>query len=101
MLDLKYVAQNFDEVLGRLGTRGRLDLGPFKNLVQERRDLNVQLEAANLKRKTLDEEMKKKAKEDPKAIEAMRGDLRAVSQDLKAKENRLKEIEDSLEKILV
>ena len=39
MLDLKYVAANFDSVIERLKARGgNLDLGPFQKLVSERRE---------------------------------------------------------------
>src|SRR4051794_38740125 len=102
MLDLKYVAQNFDAVLARLKTRsGTLDLGPFQKLVGERRDLYIQLESLQHRRNQANEDMKKKAKEDPKAIDALRGDLRAVSQEIKDKEGQLQRIEEELEKILL
>src|SRR2546430_730610 len=40
MLDLKSVAQNFDQVVARLRSRGgNLDLGPFQKRFQERREL--------------------------------------------------------------
>jgi len=102
MLDLKTVAQNFDQVVERLKSRsGALDLGPFQKLFQERRELYIALEALNQKRKASDEELKKKAKEDPKSLDAMRGELRALSQEIKGKEGRLKEVEEELEKILL
>ena len=41
--------------------------------------------------------MKSKAKEDPEAIDALRGEMRAVSQEIKEKEARLKEVEEELE----
>src|SRR5687767_14448763 len=97
MLDLKEVAKNFDTVVARLKARGgNLDLGPFQRLVSERRDLYVSMEALQAKRNQANEEIKRLAKEDPKAIEARRGDLRQVSQDIKDKENRLKEVEEEL-----
>lgn len=101
MLDLKTVANNFDAVLARLKTRGDIDLGDFPRLVQERRDLYVAMETLSHQRNVANEEMKKKAKEDPKALEALRGDLRAVSQQIKDKEARLKSVEEELEKILL
>src|SRR5688572_1743894 len=91
MLDLKNVAQHFDDVVARLRSRGGgLDLGPFQKLVQERRELYVAMEALNLKRKS---------KEQPKD-DAARTELRGLSQEIKAKENRIKEVEDDLSKIL-
>jgi seryl-tRNA synthetase len=102
MLDLKYVAQNFDRIVARLKSRGGgLDLGPFQKLVQERRELYIQVESLAARRNTANDEMKKKAKEDPKALDALRGDLRQVSQEIKEKEARLKAVEEELEKILL
>jgi seryl-tRNA synthetase len=102
MLDLRNVAQNFDAVVTRLKARGgSLDLGPFQRLVGERRELYVAMEALSARRNTANEEMKKKAKEDPKALDALRGDLRAVSQEIKEKEARLKEVEEELSAILL
>ncbi|WP_224368714.1 serine--tRNA ligase [Hyalangium versicolor] len=102
MLDLRYVAQNFDAVVARLKTRsGNLDLGPFQRLFTERRELYVAMEALSARRNTANDEMKKKAKEDPSALEALRGDLRAVSQEIKEKEARLKEVEEEINRILL
>jgi len=102
MLDLRYVAQNFDAVVARLKTRGgNLDLGPFQALFSERGELYSSMEALAARRNAANEEMKKKAKEDPKALDALRGDLRAVSQDIKDKQNRLKEVEEEIDRILL
>ncbi|MFZ5470789.1 MAG: serine--tRNA ligase [Myxococcota bacterium] len=102
MLDLREVAKNFDAVVARLKSRGgSLDLGPFLSLVQERKELIVGMEALSFQRNTANEEIKKKAKEDPKAIDAIRGQMRAVSQQIKEKEARLAEVESELEKILL
>src|SRR5688572_10472971 len=101
MLDLKLVAQNFDEVVARLRSRGgELDLGPFQRLVTERRDLYVSMESLSHKRNVANDEIKRKAKEDPKSIDALRGEMRQVSQEIKDRENRLKEVEEELNQIL-
>src|SRR4051794_36262000 len=101
MLDLKNVAAIFEQVVARLQTRGGgLDLGPFQRLVQERKELYVAVEALQQKRNAVNEEIKKKAKEDPKAIDAIRGEMRQVSDEIKTKETRLKEVEEELAKIL-
>ena len=55
------------------------------------------MESLSARRNAANEEMKRKAKEDPKALEALRGDLRAVSQEIKEKEARLKEVELELD----
>ncbi|NMO20635.1 serine--tRNA ligase [Pyxidicoccus fallax] len=102
MLDLRNVAQNFDAVVARLQTRGgSLDLGPFQRLFAERRELYVSMESLAARRNAANEEMKRKAKEDPKALDALRGDLRAVSQEIKEKEARLKEVEEEINRILL
>ncbi len=101
MLDLKLVSQNFDQVMERLRARaGTLDLGPFQKLVEERKTLYVSVEALQHKRNQANEEIKKKAKEDPAAIDALRGDLRTASQQIKEQEARLKEVEEALDQIL-
>ncbi|WP_223643861.1 serine--tRNA ligase [Corallococcus sp. EGB] len=102
MLDLRNVAQNFDAVVARLKTRGgSLDLGPFQTLFTERRDLYVSMESLAARRNAANEEMKRKAKEDPAAMEKLRGELRGVSQEIKEKETRLKEVEEELNRILL
>ncbi|MFP2908952.1 serine--tRNA ligase [Pyxidicoccus sp. 3LFB2] len=102
MLDLRNVAQNFDAVVARLQTRGgSLDLGPFQRLFSERRELYVSMESLSARRNAANEEMKRKAKEDPKALDALRGDMRAVSQEIKEKEARLKEVEEEINRILL
>ncbi|MCP3138517.1 serine--tRNA ligase [Pyxidicoccus xibeiensis] len=102
MLDLRNVAMNFDAVVARLKTRGgSLDLGPLQRLFSERRDLYVSMESLSARRNAANEEMKVKAKEDPKALDALRGSLRAVSQEIKEKEARLKEVEEELSRILL
>lgn len=102
MLDLRYVAQNFDAVVARLKARGgNLDLGPFQQLFNERRELYISMESLAARRNAANEEMKRKAKEDPKALDALRGDLRAISQQIKEQEARLKEVEEELNRIML
>jgi seryl-tRNA synthetase len=102
MLDLKNLAQNFDEVVARLKRRGgSLDLGPVSKLIAERRELIIAVEGLRQKQNAANEDIKKKAKEDPGAIEKLRGELRAVSQEAKQKDERLREVEAELEKILL
>ena len=102
MLDLKYVAQNFDAVAERLATRGaNLDLGSFRALFAERRSLHVSLESLQAKRNAANEEMKRVAKEDPAALERLRGDLRTLSQQIKEDEKQLAVVEDALSALLL
>src|SRR5262249_13953869 len=102
MLDLRYVAQNFDSVLERLRTRGgQLDLATFQLLVQERRALHIELESLAPRRNQANEQMKKKVAQDPGALEKIRAEMRGVSQEIKDKEARLKAVEEELERILL
>ena len=65
----------------------------------ERSSLYTSMELLSHRRNVANEDMKKKAKEDPKALEAVRGEMRAVSQEIKEKEVRLRDIEEELSKI--
>jgi seryl-tRNA synthetase len=102
MLDLRAVAQSFDAIVQRLQSRGgTLELGPFQALMQERRTLYISLEALQQKRNAANEEMKRMAKSAPAQLEALRGDLRTVSQSIKEQEKRLGLVEEELEHILL
>ncbi len=102
MLDLKFVAQNFESVVERLKSRGGdLNLGPFQARVQQRRELHITLEALSHRRNVANEEMKRKAREDPAALEDLRGELRDLSQAIKEKENQLRVVEEELSGILL
>jgi len=102
MLDLKYVAQNFDEVQKRLASRGgNLDLGGFRALVAERSALFVSLESLQAKRNTANEEMKRVAKQDPRAVEGLRGDLRALSDQIKEQEKKRDALEEQVQAVLL
>ena len=102
MLDLKFVAQNYQQVVERLKLRqGNLDLGPFQSLMQQRRQLYVALESLNQKRNAANEQIKGAAKQEPRALENLRGELKALSQEIRDKENSLKSVESELEQILL
>jgi seryl-tRNA synthetase len=100
MLDLKWVAQNFDRVVERLSARGgNLDLGDLRALMAERSAVYPSLESLQAKRNAANEEMKRAAKEDPAALERLRGDLRALSQEIKELEKRRDAIEERLQAV--
>ena len=103
MLDLKYVSAHFDAVVERLKSRGEegLDLGAFREQVEERRQLYIAMESLSHRRNQANDEVKKKAKEDPKAVDGVRAEMRAVSQEIKEKENRLREVEEALQNTLL
>ena len=115
MLDLRYVAQNFDEVLARLSRRGTVELGEFKRLFGERRELNVQIEklrseAADVGallspgKQPVTREVRGATYAQP-LDEEQKGRLRALSKELKEQgkeqEGRLKEAEAQLSQILM
>ena len=102
MLDPKNFRDNFEEMVARLRTRGgTLDLEGFQARMAERRALHVSMEAAQAKRNTANEEMKRAAKEDPKTLERLRGDLRVLSQQIKEDDKRLSVVEDELSALLL
>src|SRR5262249_46312370 len=53
------------------------------------------------KRNAANEEMKRAAKEDPAALERLRGDLRALSQQIKEQEKQLGSVEERLQSVLL
>ena len=115
MLDLRYVAQNFDEVVRRLNRRAAVELGEFKRLFGERRELNVRIEAGRAEasdvgallspgKAPVSRTVRGKSYAQPLA-DPERAELRGLSKELKegAKEveARLKQIEAELAQILL
>ncbi|MGI5861659.1 MAG: serine--tRNA ligase [Myxococcales bacterium] len=115
MLDLRYVAQNFDEVVGRLSRRGAVELGEFKRLFGERRALNVQIEKLRSEsadvgallspgKQPVTREVRGTTYTQP-LDEQQKNELRALSKELKEKskdlEGKLKEVEGQLNQILL
>jgi seryl-tRNA synthetase len=102
MLDPKNFRDNFEEMVARLRTRGgTLDVEGFQARMAERRALYVSMETAQAKRNAANEEMKRVAKEDPQALERLRGDLRVLSQQIKDDEKRLSVVEEELSALLL
>lgn len=102
MLDRRAVAASPDAMVERLRTRGvALDLGPFLALEQERRTLNLSLEALHQRRNAANEEMKRAGKAQPEQLEAVRADMRAVSQSIKELEKRVSLVDAEQEAILL
>jgi seryl-tRNA synthetase len=101
VLDLKELAKNFDAVVARLNDRGgKIDFGPFKALVEERRSLYIDVEALSSQRNKANEEMKVLAKSNPAALKERSAELKTVGAAIKEKEGRLKEVEEKLEKLM-
>jgi len=102
MLDLKLVAQNPEAVVERLLTRGgNLDFGDFRALVSRRSAAYVSLESLQAKRNAANEEMKRLAKQDPAALERLRGDLRTLSQEIKEQEKQRDALDERLSALLL
>ena len=102
MLDPKRFDKDFDEVVRRLATRGgNLDLGDLRALKAERSAVYVSLETLQAKRNASNEEMKRVAKQDPAALERLRGDLRALGQDIKELEKKRDSIDERLQSVLL
>ncbi len=115
MLDLRYVAQNFEEVARKLSRRGNVELGEFKRLFGERRELNVKNEAMRTEsadvgallapgKTPVSRTVRGREYTQPLSDE-QKAELKALSKELKEKskelEGRLKEVEGELEVILL
>lgn len=93
MLDLNWVAKNFDTVVARLSARsGTLDLSRFKELFAQRKALFVELET-NQARKNKTQEL---MKTDASKRAELGPEMKALGVVIKDMELRLKAIEDEL-----
>lgn len=93
MLDLSFVAKNFDTVVARLEARGgKLDLSRFKALFAERKRLHVELEATQARKNKAQEVMKTDAS---KRAE-LGPEMKQLGQVIKDLEGQLKALEDQL-----
>ncbi len=96
MLDKKEFAKNFDSWIARLQTRGgKIDLGAFKPLIERRSKLYVEIEGLQSKRNAANEEMK-----NPAAREAKRGELKALSDQIKELEKQRDALDEELDQKL-
>ena len=102
MLDPKKFDKEFDEVVRRLASRGgALDLGDFRALMAERSAVYVSLETLQARRNASNEEMKRAAKQDPAALERLRGDLRALGGEIKDLEKKRDSIDERFQSVLL
>jgi seryl-tRNA synthetase len=93
VLDLAFIAKNFDAVVARLEARGgKLDLSRFKALFAERKGLYVELESTQAKKNRAQEVMKTDAS---KRAE-LGPEMKQLGQVIKDTETRLKALEDEL-----
>ena len=99
MLDLKFVVDNWDSVLERLGRRGQaveLDLG----LVSERRGVLQEVEGLRHRQRLAGEEIARlgRAKQDASALKA---EMKGVAERVKGLEERLEQLEARLRESLL
>ena len=101
MLDLKSVVGSLDEVKRRLATRGGAAaeaLGPIEALAKERKALIQESEQQRAEQRKASDRMRTlKGEEQAK----LRAELKQLSDAVKEKDTRLKEVEDRIEKALL
>src|SRR6266850_5960333 len=101
MLDLKWVVANLDEARRRLLTRGPAAaeaLAPIEKLAAERRQLIQSSETQRAEQRKASDQMRTlKGEEQAK----LRARLKALSDEAKEKEARLKEVEEQIERALL
>jgi seryl-tRNA synthetase len=98
-LDIKEIAKNFDAVVKRLNDRGgAVDLSRFTALFGERKQLYVALEAKQSTRNKVQETLKTA---DPQTRATKGAEMKALGQEIKDTEARLKAIEDELNALLL
>jgi seryl-tRNA synthetase len=101
MLDLKWVVANLDEARGRLAKRGAAAaaaLAPIEALAFERRQLIQSSETQRAEQRKASEQMRTlKGNEQAE----LRAHLKTLSDEVKEKEARLKEVEERIERALM
>src|SRR5438128_5925494 len=101
MLDLKWVVANLDEARRRLATRGggaAEALAPIEALAAERRQLILASETQRAEQKKASEQMRSLKGEEQAQLSAR---LKALSDEVKEKDARLKEVEERIEQALL
>src|SRR5438309_9653124 len=97
MLDLRWVVANLDEARRRLATRGGAaaeTLAPIEALAAERRQLIQSSETQRAEQRKASEQMRTLKGEEQAQLRAR---LKTLSDEVKAKEVRLKEVEERIE----
>jgi len=101
MLDLKWVVANLEEARRRLATRGGAaaeTLAPIEALAAERRQLIQSSETQRAEQRKASEQMRTLKGEEQAQLRAR---LKTLSDEVKAKEVRLKEVEERIEAALL
>ncbi|MFL5371946.1 MAG: serine--tRNA ligase [Myxococcales bacterium] len=101
MLDLRWVVANLEETKRRLATRGEgaaLALAPIEALAGERRQLIQSSETERAEQRKASEQMRTLKGEEQAQLRAR---LKKLSDDVKEKDARLKEVEEKIESALL
>ena len=101
MLDLRWVVANLDEARRRLSTRSAAAadaLAPIERLASERKALIQATETRRAEQKKASEQMRTLRGEEQARLRAQ---LKALSDEVKEKEGRLKEVEEQIEAALL
>lgn len=102
MLDLRYVTQNLESVAASLSRRSPdIDLSGLEALAQKRRELIGKTETARHEQKERSPALGRLMKEDPSAGQALRAELKRLSEFVKENDARLTEVESQIEQILL
>ncbi len=98
MLDIRYIRENLEEVEARLKTRGEaIDLGQFRDLDRQRRELLQESETLKALRNKVSEEISKV--KDKSQVQDRIAEMREVGQKIKGLDEDLNKIEELLQAI--
>ena len=104
MLDLRSVVQDFDGVERRLARRGEgavAALRPVREMAARRRELNVAMEGLKKRQSEANARVGQLMRTDKAAGEAARAEARTISDEVKAAEEELRQVEAAIEKVLL
>ena len=104
MLDLKSVVQDFDGVERKLARRGEgavATLRPVREMAARRRELNVSMEGMKKRQSEANARVGQLMRTDKAAGEAARAEARVISDQVKAAEEELRQVEAAIEKVLL
>jgi seryl-tRNA synthetase len=104
MLDLRSVVQDFDGVERKLARRGEgavATLRPVREMAARRRELNVAMEGMKKRQSEANARVGQLMRTDKAAGEAARAEARGISDQVKAAEEELRQVEAAIEKVLL
>ena len=104
MLDLRSVVQDFDGVERRLSRRGEgavATLRPVREMAARRRELNVSMEGMKKRQSEANARVGQLMRTDKAAGEAARAEARGISDQVKAAEEELRQVEAAIETVLL